>query len=80
MGRKRKMLLAVVAVASGVTISCDSGGIGLYDPGWDAAFNDAAAKKDAANDASDATVEDASTDAPDDASDDASDASDDASD
>ena len=39
------MLLAVVAVASGVTITCCSGGIGLYDPGWDAAFLDAAAKK-----------------------------------
>ena len=63
------MLLAVVAVASGVTISCGSGGIGLYDPGWDAAFLDAASKKDAAPDASDATVDDASSDATDDASD-----------
>jgi hypothetical protein len=46
------MLLAVVAVASGVTITCSCGGIGLYNPGWDAAFEDAA--KDAATEASDA--------------------------
>ena len=61
------MLLAVVAVASGVTISCSSSGIGLYDAGWNEVF-DAAAKKDAA-DASDATVDDAPSDATDDATD-----------
>lgn len=70
------MLLAVVAVASGVTIACsEPGGIGLYNPGWDAAFEDAAKKDaspgfgDAASDAeasTDATL-DASDDAPDDA-------------
>ncbi len=62
------MLLTAVAVASGVTISCfEPGGIGVYDPGWDAAFHDAAAKKDAESDS-------AAADANDDASDDASDA------
>ena len=45
--RERKLLLAVVAVASGVTISCSAGGgIGLYNPGWDAAFEEADAAKD----------------------------------
>lgn len=57
------MLLSVVAVASGVTIFACGGGIGLYNPGWDAAFEDAAkdaqkpdadASSDAAGDASDA--------------------------
>jgi hypothetical protein len=61
------MLLTVVAVASGVTISCGSGGIGLYNPGWDAAFEDAA-KKEAGN-----PFPDASADAPDDSPDDATD-------
>lgn len=41
--RERKLLLAVVAVASGVTISCgEPGAIGFYNRGWDAAFDDAA--------------------------------------
>jgi hypothetical protein len=55
--RQRKLLLTAVAVASGVTICCSCGGIGLYNPGWDAAFEDAA--KDASHNdvASDAEVE-----------------------
>ena len=77
-GRQRKMLLAVVAVASGVTISCGSEGIGLYDAGWNEVF-DAAAKKDAAGDASDAES-DASVDSAVDASNDAADAADGAAD
>lgn len=53
------MLLAVVAVASGVTITCSCGGIGLYNPGWDAAFEDVAKDArpefvDGATDSSDA--------------------------
>jgi len=72
--RRRKMLLSVVAVASGVTISCsDPGGIGLYNPGWDAAIHDAAIKKDANNPLLDATddveADDSSTDASGDTSD-----------
>ena len=67
--RERKLLLAVVAVASGVTISCsEPGGIGLYNPGWDAAFEDAA-NKDAANDAPNDAPIDATLDASDDAAD-----------
>ena len=73
-GRQRKLLLAVVAVASGVTISCsDPGGIGLYpNPGWDAAFEDAA--KDAQNPFPDAAT-DGSSDSAAEASADAGDAS-----
>jgi hypothetical protein len=56
--RERKLLLAVVAVASGVTISCsDPGAIGVFNRGWDAAFEDAAnplKPTDAAADAGDA--------------------------
>ena len=72
------MLLTAVAVASGVTISCsDPGGIGLYNPGWDAAFQDAAQKKDAAptfDDASADATDEAATDASDDAAGDTTDA------
>jgi hypothetical protein len=50
------MLLAAVAVMSGVTISVGCGGIGLYNPGWDAAFEEAAAK-DASGDADAATID-----------------------
>jgi hypothetical protein len=70
--RERKLLLAVVAVASGVTISCsDPGGIGVYNPGWDAAFEDAA--KDAQKPFDDAAT-DASSDSPAEANADATDA------
>lgn len=73
--RERKFLLAVVAVASGVTISCDDGGgIGVYNPGWDAAFEEAAAK-DAQK-----PFADASTDAPEDVTEEAGDDAGDASD
>lgn len=66
--RRRQFLLAVTAVASGVTITCScGGGIGLYNPGWDAAFEDAA-KKDAASSPFDAAV-----DGPSDASEDVGD-------
>lgn len=71
--RERKLLLAVVAVASGVTICCsEPGGIGVYNPGWDAAFQDAAkdAQKPLADAASDASG-DAAADVSDDAADDA---------
>ena len=76
--RERKLLLAVVAVASGVTISCsEPGGIGVYpNPAWDAAFEDAA--KDASPGFGDA-ANDAANDAPDDSPVDASDAASDAS-
>jgi hypothetical protein len=47
------MLLSVVAVASGVTIFAGCGGIGLYNPGWDAAFEDAATASDAHDAATD---------------------------
>ena len=72
--RERKLLLAVVAVASGVTIACsEPGGIGVYNPGWDAAFQDAA--KDAQKPVSDAAT-DASSDSPAEANDDAGDVAD----
>jgi hypothetical protein len=54
------MLLAVVAVASGVTISCGSSAIGVYDAGWGEAFD--AAANDASGDA-DAAATDSSVDA-----------------
>ncbi len=59
--RGRKLLLAVVAVASGVTISCSVEAIGSFDSGWDAVFEAAAA--DAANDASSDSAIDTSDDA-----------------
>lgn len=72
-GRERKLLLAVVAVASGVTICCsDPGGIGVYNPGWDAAFEEAATKTDASNPFPDA-ASDASNDSAAEANDDAGD-------
>jgi hypothetical protein len=63
--RERKLLLAVVAVSSGLTISCSARGIGLYDSGWNSMFD--AAARDAAQDANDS--HDATADAPSDASD-----------
>lgn len=53
------MLLAVVAVSSGLTISCGARGIGLYDSGWAEMFD--AAAQDAGHDAADS--HDAATDA-----------------
>jgi len=60
-GRQRKLLLAVVAVSSGMTASCHASGIGLFDSGWNRMFD--AARQDAGHAASDATA-----DAPSDAS------------
>lgn len=51
MRRDRKLLLAVVAVSSGMTISCGARGIGLYDSGWAEMFD--AAARDAGHDAAD---------------------------
>jgi hypothetical protein len=63
--RPRKMLLAVVAVSSGLTISCNARGIGLYDAGWREMFD--AAAQDAGQDAAD--PHDGAADASSDASD-----------
>ncbi len=63
--RERKLLLAVVAVSSGLTISCGARGIGLYDSGWAEMFD--AAAQDAGPDA--AEPHDAAADTSNDAGD-----------
>lgn len=61
-GRQRKLLLAVVAVSSGMTASCHASGIGLFDSGWHQMLD--AAARDAGHDATDShdATADASSD------------------